>query len=84
VSASRVRQIVRRAKAAETFELYIEDGTHRIPVAQVRTSRGFLHSCLLAKRKYSGLFASLELPSWRLTAGNNSILVNAAELNGGA
>lgn len=80
LSVSRVRQIVKRAEQAETFDLVLHDGTQRVQVAKVTTSQGFIHSCRMVRRRYSGLFASLELPNWKLSAGAHTIAVNAEEL----
>jgi len=80
LSIGRVQQILRRHRAGETFELYIADGTQRVAVAKVISSRGFHHACQMAIRKYSAFFARLELPNWRLVAGSNSIALNSPEL----
>jgi hypothetical protein len=80
LSVSRVRQIIKRAKATETFDLVLHDGTQRVPVAKVTTSRGFIYSCRMIRRKYSGLFTSLELPNWKLSADAHTVAVNSEEL----
>lgn len=80
LSASRVRQIIKRVEQAETFDLVLHDGPQRVPMAKVTTSRGFIYSCRMARRKYPGLFASLELPNWKLSAGAHTIAVNSEEL----
>ena len=81
ISPARVRQIVKRSTCAETFDLVLHDGMQSVPVAKITTSRGFLYCCRMARRKYPGLFASLELPTWKLSAGDNTISLNSDELN---
>jgi len=80
ISVARARQLIKRSDATEVFDLVIEDGMNRVPIALITTSRGFIYACRMAKRKYPGLFARLELPSWRLRAGDHSIPLNSEEL----
>ncbi|WP_157057131.1 hypothetical protein [Herbaspirillum autotrophicum] len=82
ISVGRVQQILRRHKAGEVFDLFLADGQQKVGVAQVITSRGFIHACQLAMREYRASFARLELPSWRLVAGENAIALNDPSLAG--
>jgi hypothetical protein len=75
-----VRQIIAQQSKCEPFELFIADNSQKIGIAKVYTSRGFLHACRLAMRQYSATFARLELPSWQLVAGADSIYLNSPDL----
>jgi hypothetical protein len=80
LSVGRVQQIIRQQGKCEPFELFIADKSQKISIANVYTSRGFLHACRLAMRQYSATFARLELPSWHLVAGADSIPLNSPDL----
>ncbi|MDB5822205.1 MAG: hypothetical protein JWR21_909 [Herminiimonas sp.] len=75
-----IQKIVRRDKAGEVFALALTDGQQTVPVGHVKTSRGFIHACRCAKRKFSGTFQRLELPQWKLVSGSESISLNDAAL----
>lgn len=69
ISPSAVRAALRRAKAAKSFELFLErdDGT-RQRIGLVVTHKGFTAACVGAYRAYREFFAGLELSGWRITS----------------
>lgn len=73
ITKASVQRIVRTAKKLEAFELTLTDGQTTLPVAQVHTSRGFLHACKAALNTYSGTFSNLELPNWKFVAGGQCV-----------
>jgi hypothetical protein len=73
LSAGTIRRIARREKENKIYDMSVTDGSQTVPVGQIVTSRGFLHACKRALREYSGFFGRLELPQWKLVAGDESI-----------
>lgn len=76
-----IRKIARTARKFETFNLVLTDGESSVAVASVTTSKGFEHACRHAMKKYSAFFDGLELPTWKLVAGERSVMV--VDLKGG-
>lgn len=72
-----VQRIARTAARLQSYPLTLTDGITTLPIADVRTSRGFLHACRHALQVYSGTFDHLELPQWRLTDGTREVAIAA-------
>lgn len=73
LGAQRVRTIIRTYRAQVDYLLTLTDGTQEIPIAIVKTNRGFLRACQCAVTAYSGTFANLELTCWRLKSGAHEV-----------
>lgn len=81
LSVGTIRKIVRREKNGQIYSLALTDGMQTVPIGEVKTSQGFIHACKCAMRKYSGTFSRLELPQWRLVAGDDSVSLGSELLN---
>lgn len=70
-----INRIANLEKRQECFALTLTDGQSSIPIASVKTHKGFINACKIAVTAYSSTFSRLEIPSWRLVAGENSIFL---------
>lgn len=69
LGAQRVRAIIKTYRAQVDYPITLTDGQQEIPIAIVKTNRGFLRACQCAVATYTGTFSNLELNCWSLKSG---------------
>lgn len=73
-----VRHAARKAASMEEFPLVLCDrGGVVVPVAVVKSPKGFEAACRCAVRHFPGTLKNLELPDWVLTDGRQQIALHA-------
>ncbi|MDH0100082.1 hypothetical protein N7320_01975 [Stutzerimonas stutzeri] len=74
LAPSTVRAAAKRIAAMSTFQLTLKGGGKDIPIGTV-AAKSFKRAALGAYRHFSGTFKNLELPSWAITDGTNTISI---------
>lgn len=68
LSISSARRAYSRAKAAKTYQIFIQDKqTKKIPVCAISVTGDFLEAVVIAIKRY-GFLQSLTLPSWEFVS----------------
>jgi len=74
LAPSTVRAAAKRMAAMSTYRLTLTGGGKDIPIGQV-AAKSFKRAALGAYRHFAGTFKNLELPSWAITDGANTISI---------
>lgn len=74
MAPSSIRAAAKRIADLAVFELRLTGGGKDIPVGQV-AAKSFRRAALGAYRHFCGTFRHLELPTWAVTDGTNTISI---------
>lgn len=77
MSKAAVRAVRTKLKKMSRYSLVLlNKGGVTVPVADVRSAKGFRSACAAAVKRFPGTLKHLELPDWLLTDGSDRVHVH--------